>query len=94
MPGPPTQAYLQLPLDEESQKLTTINTRKGLFQYTRLPYGIASAPAIFQMIMDKILQGLNGVSCYLDDILITGKDDAEYLTKLQSVFERLQEYGV
>ena len=89
-----SQAYLQLPLDEESQKLTTISTHKGLFQYTRLPYGIASAPAIFQMTMDKILQGLNGVSCYLDDILVTGKDDTEHLTNLQRVFERLQEYGV
>ena len=70
-----SQAYQQLPLDEESQKLTTISTHKGLFQYTRLPYDIASSPAIFQMTMDKILQGLNGVSCYLDDILVTGRDD-------------------
>ena len=51
------QAYLQLPLDEESQKLT-IHTHKGLFQYTKLLYGIVSAPAIFQMTMDKILQAL------------------------------------
>ena len=89
-----SQAYLQLALDEESQKLTTIHTHKGLFRYTRLPYGIASAPAIFQMTMDKILQGLNGVSCYLDDILVTGIDDTEHLNNLQKVFERLQEYGV
>lgn len=44
--------------------------------------------------MDKILQGLNGVSCYLDDILVTGKDNTEHLTNLQRVFERLKEYGV
>ena len=46
------------------------------------------------MTMDKILQGLNGVSCYLNDILVTGRDDTEHLTNLQRVFERLQEYGV
>ena len=41
-------AYLQIPLEETSKRYTTINTQKGLFQYTRLPFGIASAPAIFQ----------------------------------------------
>ena len=88
-----SQAYLQLPLDEESRKLTTIHTHKGHFRYTRLPYGIASAPAIFQMTINKILQCLNGVSCYLDDILETGINDTEHLNNLQKVFKRLQEYG-
>ena len=44
-----SQAYLQLPLDSESRKYMVINTHKGLFRYTRLPYGVASAPGIFQV---------------------------------------------
>ena len=43
-----SQAYNQLPLSEESQQYTTINTSRGLFQYTRLSFGISSAPSIFQ----------------------------------------------
>ena len=49
-------AYLQVPLELDSKKFTTINTHKGLYQYTRLPFGISSAPAIFQRIMENILR--------------------------------------
>ena len=66
-------------LDEESKKFMVINTHKGLYQYTRMPFGISSAPAIFQHVMDTILQGLSNVLCYLDDILITGATDQEHV---------------
>ena len=50
-----SQAYQQLLLDEPSKKLVVINTPRGLFQYNRLPFGIASAPGIFQRDMDSLL---------------------------------------
>jgi len=50
-----TQAYQQLPLDNDSKKLLTVNTQKGLFQFTRLLYHVSTAPAIFQSVMDRIL---------------------------------------
>ena len=89
-----TAAYQQVPLDEMSAKLTTINTHQELYEYTRLPFGVASAPAIFQRIMDTILQGIPSVICYLDDILITGRNGAEHLRNLEEVLRRLQKHGV
>ena len=75
-----SHAYLQLELEEESQELVTINTHKGLYRYRRLPFGVASAPAIFQRTMEATLHGLPMVCVYLDDILVSGKTPQEHLT--------------
>lgn len=60
-------------VDEESRPLLTINTEKGLYRFNRLVYEVASAPAILQRSMVMVPQGLPGVKCIIDDIIITGK---------------------
>ena len=89
-----SHAYNQVVLDDGSLKYLTINTHRGLYQYTRLPFGVASAPSVFQKMMDTILQGMDGVICYLDDILVSGRTEEEHLTNLRKVLERLQEHGI
>ena len=89
-----SHAYLQVPLDEASCRLATINTHKGLFEYTRLPFGIASAPSIFQRIMENLLQGIPRVCVYLDDILVTGATEQEHLANLAQVLQRLETAGM
>ena len=59
-----SEAYLQIELDDESKQFLVINTHRGLYRFNRLPYGVASAPAIFQKVMDQVLQGLQGVVCF------------------------------
>lgn len=87
-------AYQQVLVAPESRELLTINTPWGLFQYTRLIFGLNSSPAIFQSIMEQILQGIPQVTCYLDDILIGGKDKEDCERILKRVLERLREYNV
>ncbi|PAV71140.1 hypothetical protein WR25_07338 [Diploscapter pachys] len=70
-----SEAYMQVEMDEKSKDYLMVNTHKGLYRYNRLPFGIASAPAIFQEIMDNVLAGMDGVMVYLDDIIITAKSD-------------------
>ena len=53
-----SHAYNQIVLDDDAQEFLTINTHRGLFRYTRLPFGVASAPSVFQKTMDTILQGM------------------------------------
>ncbi len=88
-----SQAYHQIPIAEDSHKYLTINTHCGLFQFTRLPNGIHSGPALFQRTMDSLLSGIPGVTCYLDDILVAGKTMQEHCRSLASVFEKLQSAG-
>ena len=89
-----SQAYLQLELHPDSMKYCTVNTHQGLYQFTRLPFGIASAPALFQKVMDSILQGIPGALCYIDDILVTGPTEEAHLSNLEKVLKRLQLHGI
>ena len=87
-------AYQQVPLADSAKQYVVINTLQGLYQYNRLPFGITSAPAIFQRIMEGILQGMPNVCVYLDDILVTGESEQVHLKTLDEVLRRLGEAGI
>ncbi|XP_070389369.1 uncharacterized protein [Dermacentor albipictus] len=87
-------AYQQLVLQDASRKYVTISTTLRLFQYTRLPFGVASAPAIFQREMDNLFMGMRHVAVYLDDILVSGSDDRDRVQNLHNVLAQLQDAGL
>ncbi|XP_037503769.1 uncharacterized protein K02A2.6-like [Rhipicephalus sanguineus] len=87
------QAYQQLCVDEDTAMLQTVTTHKGLFKVTRLQFGVAVAVAIFQRYMEGLLNGLEGVQCFLDDILIGGRTVAEHDERLRRVLQRIQDDG-
>ena len=86
-------AYNNLKLREQDQILTTINTHQGLYKWKRLPYGISSSSGIFQSTMDNVLKGLRGVTCRVDDILITGSTTEEHVQRVREVVKRLDKAG-
>jgi len=69
------------------ENFVTVDTHMGLLSNTHIPFSVASAPAVFQCIMDNILQGLTHVQCYIDDILVTGADDEENLRNPEEVLD-------
>lgn len=89
-----SSAYNQCRLSEDSQRYTCINTHKGLYKFTRLVFGLASAPAIFQRVMETVLRDMPGVLLFQDDILVTGKSKEEHIIRLQEVFNRLENSGL
>ena len=65
--------FLHIPLDEESSWMTTMHTSYGRYRWLRLPFGITSAPEEFQMRLTTALEGLEGIICIADDILVYGE---------------------
>jgi len=57
-----------------------VSTHMGLFTYTRLPFGVSSSQTVLQRTMDSVLQGISNVTVYLDDIILTMKDDKDHQT--------------
>ena len=86
--------FWQIPLSKPSRLLTTFITPAGRYCFNKLPFGISSAPEHFQKRMGHILQGLDGVLCQTDDVLIFGSNQAEHDTRVTAALERLQSAGV
>ncbi|KAL7870545.1 hypothetical protein SRHO_G00080420 [Serrasalmus rhombeus] len=86
--------FWQIPLAKESALLTTFLTPFGRFCFNRLCFRISSAPEHYQKRMSRILEGLDGVLCQMDDILVFGDTQAQHDTRLSAVLGRLQEAGV
>ena len=89
-----SQAYQELELDKDSQEYTTINTHKVLFKYLRLPFGISSAPGIFQLNIESLFQGIPQVIVRIDNILVTGKTRQNHLEHLKEVLTRIDKAGI
>jgi len=89
-----TNAFLQLPISDNSKQLVTINTPYGLFRYNFLPFGLSVSPSIFQEEIDKIVSGLVGVKAYQDDLIVWGNSKADHDTNLISLLKVLGKFNV
>ena len=88
-----TDAYLHVKLDEASQMLTVISTPFGLYKYLSLPFGVKSAPYIFQSRLQSLFKDLNHVSNHLDDILIATPPEVDHKALVEEVEQRLKLSG-
>lgn len=89
-----SNAYNQLVLDDESQKLCVWSTHLGLFKMKRLPFGVKVAGAIFQKTIENLLRSIPHCINFMDDIVITGPDFTSHITTLKAVLQKLQDNGL
>ena len=86
--------FWQVPLSEATKPLTAFSTRYGLYQFRVMPFGMVNAPGCFSRLMRTVLQGLDNVFCFIDDILVHSPDWSSHLATLRKVLERLREHGL
>lgn len=88
--------YHQILMNKEDRAKTAFSTPLGHYEFKRMPFGLTSAPATFQRVMNYILTGLQGIECYvyLDDIVIYGRDLKDHNEKLSNVLSRLRYYNL
>jgi hypothetical protein len=88
--------YYQIEFKESDKIKTAFSTRQGQFQFTRMPFGLCSAPATFQRVMSSILRDFSWKTCllYLDDILVFGNNLENHNTRLRSILQRFREANI
>ena len=82
--------YWQVEVDESDREKTAFTSRKGLYEFKVMPFGLCNAPATFERLMESVLQGLQWEICliYLDDVIVTGKTFEEMVENLSNIFDR------
>ena len=88
--------YWQLGLTDRAKERSAFCTRRGLFQFRRMPFGLCGAPATFCRVMSLVLGDYIGIIClcYLDDVIVYAKTQRELLDRLDLIFTRLSEHGL
>ncbi len=86
-------AYHQIPLKDEDKPYTAFEAKGGLYQFTRLPFGVTNGVACFQREMMRLVEdhSLKGVFPYLDNITICGKDQSDHDINLKSFMDAAQD---
>lgn len=86
--------FHQIPLDDSTSRICTFATPFGRYRYLRLPFGISSAPEVFQREMTQIFEGLPGVRVYIDDVLIWGGTREEHDLRLRKALQAAKKGGL
>ncbi|KAK8774213.1 hypothetical protein V5799_011257 [Amblyomma americanum] len=88
--------YWQIEVDERDREKTAFITPDGLFEFKVMPFGLCSAPATFQRVMDTVLAGLKWQIClvYLDDVVVFASNFEEHLKRLKTVLDAIKSSGL
>ena len=85
-----TKGYWQINVNEEDREKTAFPSSLGLLQFRRMPFGLVNAGATYSRMMRKLLNGLEDVDNYVDDVIVHSPTWEEHLATLAKVFDRIR----
>jgi len=90
-----SKGYCQVCMQKSAKVWTTFVSPWGRLRFTRMPFGLRNAPALFQSLMDSVLKKCNSLaSVYIDDVLIYSEYGKEHLAHIHHVLEALRKAGL
>jgi hypothetical protein len=91
-----SHGFHQLPLDKASRAKTAFSTRRGLYRWATVSFGIRNGPAGFKRLLDSVLAGPTFECCllYLDDIIVYSKSFERHMEALDKAFTALRDSGL
>ncbi|XP_077508305.1 uncharacterized protein LOC144119604 [Amblyomma americanum] len=88
------KGYWQVPLEEESKEKTAFSTPSGHYQFKNMPFGIKTAPAVFAKLMRRVLEGIDNVYHYYDNVLVATESWQDHMTALSLALARIRAAGL
>ncbi len=90
------KGFHQIEIEKDSQDKMAFVYPNGFYKWLRVPFGIQTAPAFFQRVMDKVLRPLEKekVECYIDDLIIKGTSFEQHLQMVRDVLQKLSDAGL
>ena len=89
------KGFYQVEVESQSQEKTAFISPFGKYEFTRMPFGLKNAPAIFQRLMEVVLRDCYECSApYIDDIIVFSKNGEEHIQHLRCVLEALRKFGL
>ena len=83
-------AYHAIDLDPETQLKCAVKTNSGTWIFQKMCFGLKNGPFSFALLISKVLEGIEGIFTYFDDILIHFPDTTLHLETVEKIFQRLK----
>ena len=85
------KGYWQVPLTDRAKEISAFVTSKAFYQFRVMPFGMKNAPATFQRLVNRVIDGIDGCQAYIDDLVVYADTWDEHMKQLHKLFERLTE---